>query len=110
MSEELKVIQKAYDLCLYLVPLVNKFPRDYKFTLGDRITNAALDIYESLVAARYTKDRGDILRRVNLRLDRTRGLLRMARDLDIFPLKSVEHSAGLLNEVGGLVGSWLKKT
>ena len=42
MSEELKVIQKAYDLCVYLVPLANKFPRDYKFTLGDRVTNAVL--------------------------------------------------------------------
>ena len=39
MSEELKVIQKAYDFCLYLMPIVNRFRRDFKFTLGDQITN-----------------------------------------------------------------------
>lgn len=109
MSEELKVIQKAYDLCVYLVPLVNKFPRDYKFTLGDRITNAALDVLEDLVAARFTRERAEILRRVNLRLDRQRYLLRLAKDFEIFPLKSLEHAAELMTEVGGLVGSWLKK-
>jgi hypothetical protein len=108
MAEELKVLQKAYDLCVYLVPQVNKFPRDFKFTLGDRIVNAAFDVVEALVEARYTRERREILVRVNLRLERMRVLLRLSRDLGVFSLKSVEHSAKLIDEVGAMVGGWLK--
>jgi hypothetical protein len=108
MAEELKVIQKAYDLCVYLVPMVNRFPRDFKFTLGDRITNAAVDVLEDLIAARYTRDRAEILRRTNLRIERLRHLLRLSGDFGILGGSSVEHSAKSLDEVGRLVGGWLK--
>ncbi len=74
-----------------------------KFTLGDRITNGALDVLEDLIAARYTRERAEILRRTNLRI-----LLRLSGDFGILGGKSVEHSAKLLDEVGRLVGGWLK--
>ncbi len=35
--EELTVITKAYDLVRELTQRVGKFPRDYRFLLGDRI-------------------------------------------------------------------------
>jgi hypothetical protein len=38
LKQELPVVQKAYDLAKEVLPRVSKFPRDYKFTLGDRIT------------------------------------------------------------------------
>ena len=34
---ELPVIQKAYDLIVWYVPLLNKLPLDHKHMLGDRI-------------------------------------------------------------------------
>jgi hypothetical protein len=87
---------------------LNKFPRDFKFTLGDRIVNAVFDVVEGLVEARYTRERRAILVRVNLRLERMRVLLRLSKDLGVFPLKSVEHSAKLLDEIGAMVGGWLR--
>ena len=44
------VITKHYDLMLWLLQQVPKFPRSHKFVLGDRIQNHALDILESLLA------------------------------------------------------------
>ena len=79
-----------------------------KFTLGERIVNAVFDVVEALVEARYTRERREILVRVNLRLERMRVLLRLSRDLGVFPLKSVEHSSKLIDEVGAMVGGWLK--
>jgi hypothetical protein len=110
MPEDLKVLQKAYDLCVYLVPMVNRFPRDFKFTLGDRVANACFDLVEALVDARYTRERREILTRANLRLERMRVMLRLSKDLGVFPLKSLEHSSRLIDEVGAMVGGWLKRT
>ncbi len=43
---ELPIIQKTYDLILWYVPWLNKFPRDQKFILGDRIQNTLYTILE----------------------------------------------------------------
>jgi hypothetical protein len=37
MAESDNILTKLQDLLLYLMPQLNKFPRDQKFVLGDRI-------------------------------------------------------------------------
>jgi hypothetical protein len=37
IEQELTIIQKMYDLIMWYVPIINRFPRDHKFTLGERI-------------------------------------------------------------------------
>jgi len=36
MAEKETIVTKMYDLVKYLIPVVNRFPKDYKFTLGER--------------------------------------------------------------------------
>ena len=40
MRVELKVIQDFYDLMLYLIQRVEKFPRHHRYSLGITIENA----------------------------------------------------------------------
>ncbi len=37
--KELSVIQKCYDLVKWYVPIIERFPRVHKFTIGDRVIN-----------------------------------------------------------------------
>ena len=37
MAESDNILTKLQDLLVYLIPQPNKFPRDQKFVLGDRI-------------------------------------------------------------------------
>lgn len=46
---ELPIIQKAYDLIKWYVPLLNRLPRDHKFMLGDRITSRRYELLERLI-------------------------------------------------------------
>lgn len=39
MSEKEDALTKTYDLMIWLFPQIGKFPRDYRFVLGDRIEN-----------------------------------------------------------------------
>ena len=39
MAESDNILTKLQDLLVYLIPQLNKFPRDQKFVLGDRIEN-----------------------------------------------------------------------
>ena len=51
---------RTYQLVLWMVPVVNKFPRDHRFTLGDRLVTHLYDLLKLLVEASYTKKKTDL--------------------------------------------------
>jgi len=51
MAESDNILTKLQDLLVYLIPQLNKFPRDQKFVLGDRIETNLLDVQEFCLRA-----------------------------------------------------------
>jgi 23S rRNA-intervening sequence protein len=92
-----------------LLQQVNTFPRAYRFVLGDRIASTALDILEGLVEASHRRDKRAVLDTVNLKLERLRYLIRMSKDLQLLSLYKYEYVAREMNEVGAMLGGWLKQ-
>ena len=101
-------LEAAYQLVLWVIPAVEKYPRGLKFTLGDRTMSAALDVLDNLIAAAYSRDRMGRLSAANLALERLRFFFRLASDLRIMDLRRYEHAARLVDETGRLVGGWIK--
>ena len=44
MPKEVDAITKLYDLLLWIIPKLEKFPRSQKFLIADRIETMLLDI------------------------------------------------------------------
>ncbi len=105
-TEELVAITKAYDLVREMTQRVGKFPRDFKFLLGDRMLNNVYDVLDLLVEAKYTRNKGLLLDRANLRLEQVRFQVRLAHDEKLLSAHQYEVAARLVNEVGRLVGGW----
>jgi len=101
-------LEKCYQFLLWLIPTVEKFPRAQKFLLGDRIQTLALDVQESLIEATYAKNPLPHLAACNLRLEKLRFLIRLAKDLRHLDLRRYEFAARAIDEIGRLVGGWLK--
>lgn len=76
------VITKHYDLLLWLMKQVPKFPRSHKFLLGDRIQTQALDILECLIEAAYSKNKQAPLKKAGLAMETLRYLVRCAHDME----------------------------
>jgi hypothetical protein len=109
MNKELPAVQKAYDLCKELLPRVSNFPRDYKFSLGNRIVENSLTILELLIHASYSRHKVQQLDEANMRLERLRFLLRLCRDLGPLSNKGYEHVMKMMTELGNQVGGWRKQ-
>jgi len=101
-------LEAMYGVLLWLIPTVEKFPRKQKFVLGDRIESTALDVLELLIGATYTKSRDKLLTEANLGLERLRFFMRLAFELRLIDTRRYEHSARGLDDVGRLVGGWIK--
>jgi hypothetical protein len=47
------VVQKAYEFSLWMLPRVEKFPKTYRFSLGQNLVEGSLGLLLNLVDATY---------------------------------------------------------
>lgn len=78
MAESANILTKLQDLLVYLIPQLNRFPRDQKFVLGDRIETKLLDVQEDCLRAYYGRDKRGHLLEAHLQLEVARHLVRLA--------------------------------
>ncbi len=109
--QESPIFSRTYDLILWLLPEANKFPRSHRFGLGERVVRQALDFQETLVQAGLSKkDRARLLDVADVQLAILRTNLRLCKDLELLKINQYEHVAGMLVEIGRLLGGWKKST
>jgi hypothetical protein len=109
-NKDTPLFSKYYDLLLWLAPRVADFPRAQRYLLGRELIDTAFDGYKLLVEARKTPagTRDAVLRQADALLESLRAAWRLASDLRCISPKQYEHGAGLIGEVGRLLGAWRK--
>jgi len=102
-------LEAMYRFILWLVPTVEGFPRSQKFLLGDRLQGEAMAVLDHLIDATYSRERTAALRAANLGLEKLRFGVRLAKDLRHLDFKRYEFAARAIDEVGRLIGGWMKQ-
>jgi 23S rRNA-intervening sequence protein len=108
MSDLAVVVQKAYDWNLWVLPKVEKFPRAYRFSVGDHLVAASLDLLMNLVDASYQSRNAAPLAAAVRNVNRVRYLVRLSKGLRLINLKAYEFAAEGLDEIGRMTGGWWK--
>ena len=108
---ELPVFVLWEKLTLDLLARTEKFPKTARATLTSRIENAALDILEGLVTARYRsgREKAVTLRAVDETLTRLRVLLRLAQARTHLSPGGYEDLSRRMDEAGRMLGGWRKQ-
>lgn len=104
-----KVITATYDFVKWVIPHIAKFPRNQRYTFGERTESKLFCLLELLIGAQYSKDKADMLKRANLEIEQLRYLFRLTYDLRLINLKTYELSARYLVDIGAQVGGWLRQ-
>jgi hypothetical protein len=73
-----QAVQACHELLQWLIPQVDKFPRVRRFTLGDRLETALLEVLEATVESVYTRHKQPTLHRASLRLEVAQHLWRLS--------------------------------
>ena len=60
-NQELVVITKTYDLILWSCHHTGTFPRNHRFVLDERLERNLYDLLETLLRAKYTRQRQPVL-------------------------------------------------
>lgn len=103
-----KVIDDCHELLKWLIPLLDKFPRSRRFTLGERLESGLLAVLEDCVDAAYSKNKRPQLNSANRRLSSVRHLWRLAFELRVISQKRYFHGSRQLVDIGAQIGAWRK--
>ena len=94
---------------VWLLQHTGKFPKDERFRLAKRIDDALFDFHKSLNQAIYEKQADVHLRQADLHLQLMRSYLRLAVELKYSSPDQFRNAAEHLDEIGRLLGGWMKK-
>jgi hypothetical protein len=104
------IFVKAYDFLLWLIPATLKFPKSQRFLLAERLSKMALDFYDLILEAISDPERQrEKLVAADRLLTRIRLYVRLCHDLECFSSGQYEYAARSLDEIGRLLGGWLRK-
>lgn len=101
-------VQSCHQLIVWMIPQLDKFPRNRRFTMGERIESGLLSVLAELVEASYSRNNTAMLRRANRQLAVVRHVWRAGMELQTVDKRRYQHGAKLLVDLGRQIGGWLK--
>lgn len=108
---DLVIFQKTYDLILWSYPVINQFPKNQRFVLGQQIENILVGTLKKMIHA--NKERGEkrmeIIKEISINIDELFILFRLSKDLRMMSIKRYGISAEKINEVAKLFGGWQRQ-
>lgn len=108
-TNDSSILQKVYLLLKEVIPEINRFPKNQKFTLGDRLQNQISDLLEAFIKAYYKpkSEKLPLLREANIQLEIIRHYFRLGFDLGLYNSLKYNYFAEKLQEIGKMTGGWL---
>lgn len=111
VAEEMIVLTRLFDLLAWLLPKVERFPRAHRFTVTQRMMDAALDCQDSVFEAQSLRGahRLGALTRADAALNRLRLYLRLAHRWQWMSDGQYRQVSEMVAEIGRLLGGWIRQ-
>ena len=103
-----QAVQATHEALGWVIPVLDRFPRNRRFTLGERIEGRLLEVLELLIEATYLRGNDRPLRAANHKLAVVRHLWRLAYELQVIPLKPYRDGSERFVDIGRQIGGWQK--
>ncbi len=99
---------KWMDIVPWIMARTERFPKNLRYSLAQKIDNICLEILELIVQAIYSQAKREPLSKVNLKLDVLRALIQMAFKMRHLSESQYAYISRELLESGKMVGGWFK--
>lgn len=102
------IFNKTHDLLKWLLPITAKFPREQRFVLATAMQQACFMLQQRLLEAQRSARPAARLLPADVALAQLRLHWRLALDWQFVSPRQFEHGVRLMDEVGRLLGAWIK--
>ncbi len=102
----LPIFQLGYKLTLEIYKTTQRFPREYKYSLGQRLKEISAEFLDYVVIANSLEDKMPAIKNAELRIERLKIHVRLAYDLKIISLGKYEEIFRSLEDLGKQLSGW----
>lgn len=103
------IFTRTSDFIIWLLDHTEKFPKNERFRMAKRLEDSVFLFYELLIeATRSTKRKRQLLILADVQLEKLRLYVRMSQARKLTSISQYQFAAGVLVEIGKLLGGWLK--
>jgi hypothetical protein len=109
-SEELPIYLKIYQFIKFLYGMIENFPKQYKYTLGEDILRIAWECLDAAIDANSLPNDKKYFKILALsaNFDKLKTRMRMAQEIKIMSCGQFSHiNTCYTKEIGEMVGGWL---
>lgn len=106
--EELKILQKVFDMMKYGYQALAQFPKSEKFALVADIKRCLHLILERVIEANKKYYKKTTLQELDVEVTKLKAYLRLSHELGFLPPKKYELWSAMVVEIGKMVGGWIK--
>ena len=106
--QELIIFKKSYDFSIWLMNHCNKFPKSHRFSVAVKLENGILAFLRYISLANHRAKKQPLLHLADEELLMLRIFLRLSHDLKFISTSSYEYGSKQLEEIGKMLGGWLK--
>lgn len=107
---DIPIFTKLYEFYKSLTQAITTFPKTKRYTLGQRLDNITLDIFELLFSVPQAQNKTAILQQISIKLDLLKVLLRLTKDSQAITNKTYLGLQSVLQEIGKMLGGWIRST
>ena len=98
----------CYDFSLRLMHAVSHFPKEYKYSLGEKLTNQSLDLVIHIYKVNSTRDKAALLREMEEKIQLIYLLLRVSHDMKLLPTEKFAGIVEMADDIASQTKGWLK--
>ena len=108
-KNQLIIFTRIYDLTLWMMNHTSKFPKSSRFSISVKIESNMLELLGTILMANRRRNKTTYLEKADEILEQLRILVRLSKDMEFLNIKSYGFAARNLDEIGRLLGGWMKQ-
>ncbi|HNV97155.1 MAG TPA: four helix bundle protein [bacterium] len=104
--DHLQIFRSSYKLTLEIYKASHNFPREYKYTLGQKLKDFSSDFINLIILANSQKEKSKTLEDARLKLEQLKIHIRLSSDLKILGINRFELFAVSIEEISKQLSGW----
>lgn len=106
--ENLPVYKTSYDLLIWIFQMIKGFPKEYKYSLGDKIKNETIELISNIYKANLQKEKKDRLSIARENIELIRLYVRICKDLKVINIAKFIEINLLIESISKQLYAWMK--
>lgn len=108
--EHLPIYKQTYDILLRTMTATKDFPREYKYTLGQKIKDELIEMVVLIYRANSAKDKQEHIQQIMERVQAVQLLMRLSHDMKILPRRHYAALSQMTENLAKQAQGWLKSS